>query len=469
MDTILSAYERGGVPGPKYRAVAGAIREAVDTGALGPGDRLPPVRDLAWALGITPGTVARAYALLTEDGTASGEVGRGTFVRDRAAPVAEAPREIRWQQHTAPEETETVSLFSPKVPDCGQVALIHDALARLGEGAPARLLNYPSRAAFRPAREAVVAWLSDTALGPLDADDMVLSHGGQNGIGLVMQAVLRGTRPVVLLEELTYPGFRRMAELLRAEVVAVPMDGDGIVPEALERLTRQHGAQLLCTSPEVHNPTGLFTPLARRQEIAEVARRTGLQILEDDCYRVGAAQEQSYRALLPEHGWYVSSISKSLTPALRIGFAVAPQGRVADLRRVAEHGFFGLATPLADLAADVLGRPETREIAAAVRAEFSRYVRAAVNALGGFEMTWAEDRPYLWLTLPSGWRAGAFCQAAEAEGVQVRSADEFVLRDGAPPHAIRIAINAQVTLASFEAAMGRLRRLLDEPPERIAV
>ena len=103
----------------------------------------------------------------------------------------------------------------------------------------------------------------------------------------------------------------------------MPMDGQGLIPDDLERLARKHDAQLLCTSPEMHNPTGLFTPLSRRREIAEVARRTGLHILEDDCYRVGRAHEQAYRALLPEQAWYVSSISKTITPALRIGFAVA--------------------------------------------------------------------------------------------------------------------------------------------------
>ncbi|SNR70622.1 PLP-dependent aminotransferase family protein [Puniceibacterium sediminis] len=466
MDTILDRYESGGT-GPKYRAVAGAIRAAVADGMMSVGDRLPPVRELAWSLGITPGTVARAYTILTDEGALRAEVGRGTFVAD---PVSrDLQRDIKWQQHNAPEDTDQVSLFSPKLPDMGQVDMIRDAFGRLADRPASSLLNYPSREGFEPARSAVIGWLKGTPLGSLDQEDIVLSHGGQNGISLVMQAVLRGRRPVVLLEELTYVGFRRAAELLRAEVVGVPMDEHGIVPEALEALVRKHDAQLLCTSPEMHNPTGLFTPLERRREIAEVARRTGLQILEDDCYRVGRSRELAYRALLPEQSWYVSSISKTITPALRIGFAVAPRGRRSDLRRVAEHGFFGLARPLADLAEDILTRPETPEIMTRVREELERYIRAAVNILGGHDLVWRADMPFLWLHLPAGWRAGAFCQAAEARGVQVRAADEFGLRDGFAPHAVRIGINAQVTMASFEAAMGRLRGLLDNPPEQISV
>jgi DNA-binding transcriptional MocR family regulator len=77
--------------------------------------------------------------------------------------------------------------------------------------------------------------------------------------------------------------------------------------------------------------------------------------------------------------------------------------------------------------------------------------------------------PFLWLRLPGGWRAAAFTRAAEAQGVQLRSADEFALRDGLAPHAVRIAVNGHVPLEVFEDAMLRLRRLLDNPPEQISV
>ena len=208
------------------------------------------------------------------------------------------------------EADDQVSLFATALPDMGQVALIHSAFARLGSRSPRDLLAYPSRSTFEPARRAVLHWLSGAALGPIDHEDLVLSHGGQSGVSLVMQSVLHGRKPVVLLEELTYPGFRRAAQLLRADVVSVPMDAQGIIPEALAELAQKHDAQLLCTCPEVHNPTGIFTPEERRIQIAEVAAQHGLHILEDDCYRVGDARASSYRALLPELGWYVSSLSK---------------------------------------------------------------------------------------------------------------------------------------------------------------
>lgn len=469
MNTILAHYTPG-AERSKFRDVAAAIRGAIAEGTLAPGDQLPPVRDLAWTLGMTPGTVARAYAALTDECATEGHVGRGTFVARPQPPVQFVPEP--WVDATITAESETddqISLFATALPDMGQVALIHQGFARLAERPPRDLLAYPSRKGFAPSRRAVLQWLAGAALGPIEQEDIVLSHGGQSGVTLVMQSVLQGRKPVVLLEELTYPGFRRAAQLLRADVVSVPMDGQGIIPEALAELAQRHDAQLLCTCPEVHNPTGLFTPETRRRDVADVARQLGLHVLEDDCYRLGLAGASSYRALLPDLGWYVSSLSKSLTPALRIGFSVAPRAHAGTLRRAAEHGFFGLARPLADLTEDLLMRPETIQIAEQVRAQLQMYTRVAVNILGGYDLRWGDDVPFLWLYLPEGWRAGAFTKAAAARGVQLRSSEDFALRDARVPHAVRIGINGQIALTRFESAITRLRDLLDNPPDGMIV
>ncbi len=467
MNTILADVLTGAT-GPKYKAVADRIRTAARKGELPVGTKLPPVRELAYQLGITPGTVARAYSLLTDEGVLQAEVGRGTFVAPPKTPLADDVWS-RMSQPSAAPQSDYISLFAPRLPDVGQEAAIRAALRKVGEDDGRMLLDYPTRDGYLPVREAVVEWLSDTPLGPLSEKDVVLSHGGQNGLCIVFQAILRGPNPVVLTEELSYAGFRRAAELMRADVAGVEMDRHGMIPEALDAVARKTGAQLICVSPEVHNPTGGFMPLDRREALIQVARRHGLQIVEDDCYRMGPARAPVLRALAPDITWYVTSISKSLSPALRIGFAIAPQERGAQLRRVAEYGYFGLSQPLAEVTRLLLGDPASRVLADRVRKRLGEYVRVTVNALGGFDLTWNSGVPFVWLRLPPGWRAAAFCRAAEREGIQIRSADEFALRDGRAPHAVRIAMNGQVPLERFEEAMHCLRRLLDNPPELIAV
>ncbi|GAB4538491.1 MAG: PLP-dependent aminotransferase family protein [Ruegeria sp.] len=454
--------------GPKYTLVADTIRRAIENNTLKVGAKLPPVRELAYRLKITPGTVARAYSILTDEGLLSAEVGRGTFVAPPKTPLLDDV----WsrQLHLRDDRYDAnVSLFSPRLPDVGQVALIRSCLARVAQSDPTLFMNYPTRDAYQGVRQAVVDWLSDLPLGALNADDVVLTHGGQSGLCVVFQTVLRGPKPVVLVEDLSYAGFRRAGELMRAEVVGVKMDKWGIDPDALDHVLRQTPAQAICVSPEVQNPTGSHTPLERRQEVVEIARRHDLQIIEDDCYRMGEARAPSYRALAPERGWHVSSISKTLTPALRVGFAIAPRDRSSDLRRSAEYGYFGLAQPLAELTRLLLTDPSARRLAQKVREKMGEYVRVAVNALGGFDLNWDPEIPFVWLHLPSGWRAAAFSRAAEREGIQIRSADEFALRDGRAPNAVRIAMNGHVSLRKFEEAMLRLRNLLDNPPEQISV
>ena len=204
MDTITDHYESA-PSGPKYRSLADAIRKSIKDGMLEAGSKLPPVRDLAWQLKITPGTVARAYTVLTDEGSLIAEVGRGTFVAEkRTAPERLAPfdqREISWNRHHVAEDTGLVSLFSPKVPDVGQVAMLQDAFARLSEiGKPEYYLNYPSRAAYKPVRKSVLRWLEGTHLGPVGEEDLILIHGGQSGVMIVLQTVLRGRKPTVLVE-----------------------------------------------------------------------------------------------------------------------------------------------------------------------------------------------------------------------------------------------------------------------------
>lgn len=457
-----------GKSGPKYQRVADTIRGAISDGNLKCGAKLPPVRELAYLLKITPGTVARAYTILTDEGLLQAEVGRGTFVAEKPSRVMDDvwSRQLHLLEANDPHH---VSLFSPRMVDVGQVQALREAMITVANGDPLTFLNYPTRDAYQPVRQAVADWLSDQPLGPLKESDIVLTHGGQNGILIALQTMLREPQPVLLVEDLSYAGFRRAAELLRAKVVGVAMDEHGIVPASLELAIRKTGAQVLCTSPEVHNPTGLYTPLARRQEIIEVTRKHGVQILEDDCYRMGEARAPSYRALAPDMTWHVRSISKNLTPALRVGFALAPKGRAQDLRRAAEYSYFGLAQPLAEVTRILLSDPRTRGLAITVRKEMAKYVRVAVNALGGFELVWNDEVPFLWLKLPAGWRSAAFTRAAEAQGVQIRSADEFALRDGRAPNAVRIAVNGHVSLKRFEDAMLRLRALLDNPPEQISV
>ncbi|MCB5409347.1 PLP-dependent aminotransferase family protein [Pseudogemmobacter faecipullorum] len=453
--------------GPKYLSLSRALREAVRSGELPPGTQLPTVRDLAWRLSLTPGTVARAYQLATQEGLLEATVGRGTFVA--SAQPRLGPSQPLFIERPAPGSG-FVDLRAPRVPEVGQGKAFAAALQALSsEAATAAWLDYTSQSSEYPLREAVLDWLQGGIIGPATADEVMLTHGGQNAVGLVFDCCLRGDRPVVLLEELAYPGFRYAARAARAEVVGIEIDADGMVPEALEAACRRYGPQVLCLTTEAQNPTNRRMPLERRQKIAAIARTYDLQILEDDCYTVAMSEIPSLRALAPERVWLVGSVSKTLSAALRFGYVICPTGLGEAGRLSAQYGFFALSRPVSGMMLHLFRSGAAAELRTRVQAEFQVRIQQMVNRLGGFDISWQATVPFVWLNLPMGWRASTLGREAEAEGILLRSADEYALVGGRAPNAVRLAIAAHLPPDEFEAGLDRLARLLGNPPSALSV
>ncbi len=455
--------------GPKYLALVRALRADVRAGVLAAGVQLPPVRELAWALGITPGTVARAYQIGTQEGLLSAAVGRGTFVASASPRLG--PREPLHLDHFPEFDRENgpVDMRSPQLPDVGQT----EALARVMMEAAGQIghdyLEYPGLRRDSACRRAVVDWLSCCRIGPLCEDDLVLTHGGQNGINIVLSCCLRGERPVVLAEALAYPGFRHAARLQRAEVVPVALDDEGMRADALDAACRRHGGQVVCVTPEAQNPTTARMSLARREEIVAVARAHDLQILEDDCYTMPTSGIPYIRELAPERTWHVSSLSKPISAGLRFGIVACPQGLGEVGRLAAQHSYFGLPRPITDIVTRLLVSGEAARLRAAAQAVMTKRQELAVKALAGYNLSFQPGLTFLWLHLPIGWRASTFTRMAEAEGVLLRSADEYALGDGHAPNAVRIAIAGGVSEERFSRALTTLARLLASPPGDLPV
>ncbi len=454
-------------PGPKYLALSRALRDAIRGGDLPPNSQLPTVRDLAWRLHLTPGTVARAYQLATQEGLLAATVGRGTFVAAQSPRLG--PTQALYTERVTGGTTGLVDLRPPQVPEVGQTQAFRAALLDMAAQTDCGWLDYTSQLGEAPLRAEIVTWMGDRILGPIGPDDVALTHGGQNAISLIFDCCLRGDRPAVLIEELAYPGFRYAARAARAEVIPVEIDNEGIVPEALEAACRRHGAQVLCLTTEAQNPTTGRMPVKRRQEIADIARRYDLQVLEDDCYSVAETDIPSLRALAPERVWLVGSVSKTLSAALRFGYVICPAGMGEAGRLTAQHGFFALSRPVSDLMLHLFRSGAAAEIKARVQAEFADRLQSLVNLLGAYDLGWQPGVPFVWLRMPMGWRASTFVRMAEARGVLVRSADEYAVVHGRAPNAVRIAIAGNLSREGFEAAMRTLADLLARPPSDLSV
>ena len=431
--------------GPVYRALADALEQAVEAGVLGAGSRLPPQRALARELGVTVMTVTRAYQEAARRGLVEATVGRGSFVRRSAAARSEREADLATNVVQGPD------LGSP---DRALAAAVAAGL---------------SAAAYRPPsgserhRSAGAVWLARTGLSARP-DQVLVTVGAQHGLFVALAAL---TRPgdAVLAEELTYHGLRGIARLLHVRLEPVRLDRDGIDPEDLGRAARRARARVCVCLPNFQNPTGAVMPLARRREVVEVARRRDLTLIEDDVYGfLLPAPPPPLAALAPERTFHATGTSKSLSPALRVGYLVAPDAHREAAAAVIGTTVWGASAPAAEIVAGWIEQGVADRIVAHKRALVEVRQRAARRALAGLRATSHPASPHLWVSVPPRWAAEELVAAAAAQRIRLLGPSAFWLRAGPPPAAVRVCLGAAPDVATLEGALVTLRALAAGAP-----
>ncbi|WP_164018426.1 PLP-dependent aminotransferase family protein [Pyxidicoccus trucidator] len=454
-----------GRDGPLYRVIAEALAADIDEGRLAPGTRLPTHRELAEKVGVTVGTVTRAYAEAERRGLIGGEVGRGTFVRHRDTPrhlPAPAP-------DTGDDTLVELGLNWPATPpgDPAGTALRKTLEALQRSPRLSELLDYQPHAGLLAHREAGAAWLSRFGL-EVEPRQVVVCSGGQHAMEVALTAL---TRPgdTVLCEALTYPGLKVLANRLHLSLHGVAMDEQGLKPDALEAACRG-GAKVLFCLPNLQNPTGAVMPEERRRRIAAVVRKHGLTVVEDDAYGLLLDKRPPpLCTLVPESGWFIGGVSKLLAPGLRIGYLAAPLGMGTE-RLAEEAGLAVRMTPplLAEVAARWVHDGTADELVVRRRREAQERLELAREVLGDVLPKAPRATYHLWLKLPAGWRAESFTAQARRRGVSVTPAELFTVGPATAPAAVRVCLGAPRTRASLEKGLRRLRETLEGGPEPLA-
>lgn len=449
-----------GRSGPLYLQIVEAIGEAVAAGRLAARDRLPTQRDLAHALGLSLNTVTRAYAEATRRGFLDGAVGRGTFVRATGPLPAQGGRADMTRPGDGPID------LSLNLPAAGEApALLADSLAALSRSnALPSCLDYQVSADLERHSEAAAAWLDRIGLAVAGAD-LVLTNGAQHGL---LVALLATARPgdVLLAEALTYAPIKALARHLGLRIVPVALDGGGLCPEALERACRETAAGLLYCLPTLQTPTGVTMDPERRRAIAEVARRHALTVIEDDVFGFLPQERPAPLACdAPERTLFVTSVSKSLAPGLRVGLLAGP-ARLRPALRAAVNLSCWMTPPLmAEIACRWIADGTAERLNAFQRSEAAARRRIALDILGGLA---AETEPsgfHLWLALPPPWSAGALRAAAERRGVKLLTAETFAVEPTAAPQAIRLCLSHEISRARVAEGLEIVADLLNGPPD----
>lgn len=443
----------------RYRQIVGELSEQIRSGAIRPGERMPTHRDLAYTHGLSLGTATRVYAELIELGLVTGEVGRGTFAR---APVAAHASTFHFDR----EAPSVVDLSRNFMVLDGQAAELAQATARALEHEADDLLHYQPHAGRERDRAAGAAWLAAGSAGrlPADAGRILICNGGQHGLTL---ALLAATRPgdAVAVEAYTYPGLKVLADVLRVELVPIGLDDEGMIPAELDAACHRHRVRLVYCMPTLQNPLGLVMPEQRRQDIAAVARRHDLRIVEDDAYGfLVDPPPPPLSSFAPERSYYLRTASKSLAPGLRVAYLLVPAEDVARLTVIVRATTWTTAPLMAQVVTGWINDGTAERLIAGKRAEARRRQELAAEALRGYAHGGHPSGLHLWLTLPAGCRTDDFLVAARERNVLVSPASLFKVGDPAlpTPQAVRLCLGAPRRRDDLQRALAILADILGQ-------
>ncbi|MEB3842959.1 aminotransferase-like domain-containing protein [Pseudomonas guariconensis] len=447
---------------PVYLMIADALEQDIASGKLVAGDRLPTLKDLAERLSVTPGTIGRAYDEAAKRGLVIGEVGRGTFVRPSKAPAAPATRSTGISN-----ENGQIDLSIIKPNDAHMTQWLRGSLHELADAADLiQALDYVTDGGHAVHKEAGAAWIRRW-LPDASWQQVVLTSGAQHGL-LVALSSLSKTDDVILCESFCYPGIISLAHSLGRRLQGVAVDEHGLIPEALRAACLEHRPTLLVCVTTHQNPTNSIMPHARREAIAAIAREFDLVIIDDDIYGF-LAPTPSYKPLAayaPERSIYLTSLSKSVLPALRIGYLYAPPHMLSRLSSMVRSSVWMPSPLMAQLASNLINSGRADQLLRTQQEEAAARQQMAKNILGKYSIRSQPHSFHLWLELPAPWTSDEFAHLARSNGVTVVSGSQFLPQRSAAPNGVRIALMAP-TRDELAFALTKLASLLDSPEPRL--
>jgi DNA-binding transcriptional MocR family regulator len=437
---------------PVYLAIADALAADITSGMLREGSRLPTQRSLASSLGIDFTTVTRAYNEAQRRGLVEGRVGLGTYIKAAPQPQTAATGLIDLSTN-----------WPPHFRDQKLTARIWQGVSSLETAGLDLLLNYQEAGGIAQDRAAGAHWLSRAF--PSLAPERVLVCPGAQGALFAIAGQLAGPGDAICAGTMTYPGFRSLAAHQGWRLIPVAMDDEGLIPEAFDEACLLHQPKALYTTPTLHNPTTATMPAYRREMIAAIARAHEVAIIEDDAYGKLPLQPPPppLATFAPELTYYVSSLAKCLSPALRVAYVVPPDARAAIRLAGGLRATMSMTSPFtAAIATRWIQEGTADAVLAAIRAEMNERQAVARSILPPELIRHHPESLHLWLRLPPPWTRGPFMTQLQAGGISVTSSDVFTLET--PREAVRLSLGRASSLGELRRGLETIADLLMEQP-----
>jgi len=446
--------------GHPAEALAEAIADAIASGALPPGTRMPTHRELAYDLGLAVATVSKAYSIVARRNLVSGEVGRGTFVASGPRMPALADQEA--------DAAGTVDLRICMPPSVGQDVVLAAAIEDVVRAGGARaMLRYPMPGGAPLQRAAAVAWL-ERLYARTNPSEVLVTAGAHQAIAVALATAV-GPGGTLLCDPVTYAGTAQIANIMGIHLRPVAVDQDGMVPDALDEAVRRHGAKAVFIVPTFQNPMAFTIPQSRREQLAEVAARNDIIIIEDGVYAdVLDAPPAAIAALAPERTILVTSMSKAICAALRVGFIRLPPALVAQAENHLQSLVLANPPLMADVAANLITTGRADDLRHKVAAEIEARFRIARAALGNIPFVGGPQCPHFWVPLPDSNRMSEIASALARQGYWVAVARDFAVARDHFPAGLRIALGPTAHRHKVAELCQALRQVMMAPLSAIS-
>lgn len=424
--------------GVKYKRLAQEIEASIRNGIIRQGAKLPPHRILADKLGVTTGTVSKAYAELERIGLLVARVGSGTFVREPDRVSAKDKGFRNFVDNPAICNDMSRSMHIPG----NEAELLANSLQVLSKDPVSlqELMCYTPEAGQPFHRQAGAVWLSHGAF-QTTSQQVLCVNGSQHGLLVVLMAMLRAGDTLVT-ESLSYPGLISVARLLGIKLIGLDMDEEGILPESLEESCRVNRVIALYCTPTLQNPTTAVMSVTRRQQIARICGEHNLIIIEDDTQAVLMANRPLPLCyMLPERGVLIGGLSKAVSSGLRVGYVHAPVTMVSRIAAAIRNSCW-MATPLTlEIAGRWIEDGTAQSLLNYQVAEIKRRQALVVDLLQGLEFRSNPCSPHFWIEVTAPWRSTEIAQNLLSQQHLISTAEMFSVGQATIPQYIRASVS----------------------------
>jgi len=438
---------------PFYIALAEKLESDIENGVLLPGTTLPPQRELAYFLDVNVSTISRAFKICTQKGLLSGTVGRGTVVSyDAMTNLSLIPKQTTFplieMGSMIPEENKYDEI----------TYVIKEMLKEADFG---KLFGYGTFMQTNWQKEAAAKFLMYMGCDT-EAKHILTAQGGQNAIVTIL-AGLFSSGDKIGTDPLTYPGLKSAAHLLGIQLVPIRHYENEMSEEALISACENEQIKGIYIIPEYQNPTTHCMSESCKKMIARVAKEKNIIVIEDGIHSLlNTPSRSTVASYAPEQTLYIASLSKVVSPGLRLAYIVTPLKYQSSLSNALYSLNITISPFLLELSSRLIASGKALKLVKE-RQILAKECNQIVNKiLVGFDVCGEDSSTFRWLILPEGIDAKNIEKEAFKRGVQVYSSERFAVGTEKPISAIRLAITASSTLENLEKGLVILRELLQK-------